>query len=282
MPMLYENIPFDRKDVFLKTYIHENFDYNPHKKRPFVLIIPGGSYSHIGIREQEPVAIKMNALGFHAAVLNYTVAPMKFPDALVDLAKAVALIRENAEKWHVDSEKIILCGFSAGGHLAASLGAFWNADFLKAYVNQPVEKIRPDFLLLCYPVITADERFCHEPSIQNVIGSISESEVRKICASMGKSSLRELVSIEKNITKDFPATFVWHTVQDEHVSAKNTLLLADALYQTGIEYEYHLFNRGRHALALATEESAKEDGSHIEQECSLWPELFKNWFIGVK
>ncbi|MBR1721585.1 MAG: alpha/beta hydrolase, partial [Treponema sp.] len=261
---------------------HENFDYNPRKKRPFVLIVPGGSYSHIGIREQEPVAIKMNSLGFHAATLNYTVAPMKFPDALVDLANAVALIRENTEKWNVDSEKIILCGFSAGGHLAASLGAFWNADFLKAYVNQPADKIRPDFLLLCYPVITADERFCHEASIQNVIGSITESDAQKIYASLGKKSMRDLVSIEKNITEDFPPTFVWHTVQDEHVSAKNTLLLADALYQAGIEYEYHLFNRGKHALALATEESAKEDGSHIEQECSLWPELFKNWFIGVK
>ena len=90
--------------------------------------------------------------------------------------------------------------------------------------------------------------------------------------------MREVVSIEKNITKDFPPTFIWHTVQDEAVPAKNTILLADALYEAGIDCEYHLFNRGKHALSLSTEESALADGSNIEKECSVWPELFINWF----
>ena len=278
--MVYETLGLPNREnssVFIQTYLLGKNSYNPERKRPLVLVIPGGSYNHFGEREREPVAVRMNALGFHAAVLCYSIAPMRFPDALTDLANAVALIRKNAEEWGVDPSKIILCGFSAGGHLAASLGAFWNSSFLKDYVNHTSEEIRPNYLCLSYPVITADEKYCHEESIQNVIGSISKEAGEKICKSLGHTSMRDVVSIEKNVTKDFPPSFIWHTLQDEAVPAKNTLLLADALYEKGIDCEYHLFNRGKHALSLANEESAKADGSHIEKECAVWPELFINW-----
>ena len=282
--MIYETLALpnrDKSSVFLRTYLISKNSFNPGRKRPLVLIIPGGGYDHFGEREQEPVALKMNSLGFHAAILHYSLAPMRFPDALCDAAASVALIRENAEDWAVDSSKIILCGFSAGGHLSASLGAFWNKPFLRDFVQFSPEEIRPNFLCLCYPVVTADEKFCHKGSIQNVIGEIPENEAAEICTSLGKSSIREVVSIEKNISADFPPTFIWHTTQDEAVSAKNTLLLANALLESNIDFEYHLFNRGKHALALANEESAKADGSHIEKECAVWPELFVNWFTGI-
>ena len=283
--MIYETLALpnrDKSSVFLSTYLHSQNAFNPQRKRPFVLVIPGGGYEHFGQREREPIAVKMNALGFHSAILSYTLAPMKFPEALVDAANAVALIRENAEKWGVDSSKIILCGFSAGGHLASSLGAFWNSEFLKDYVPHSPEEIRPNYLLLSYPVVTSDEKFCHAGSIQNVIGSISDDEAKKICKSLGQETIRDAVSIEKNITKDFPPTFIWHTVQDEAVPAKNTLLLANALYEKGIDCEYHLFNRGKHALALANAETANPDGTNTEKECAIWPELFVNWFEGIK
>ena len=280
--MIHETISLENsKNSSITTYILQNYPkFSAERIRPLVLVIPGGGYSHYGEREQEAVAIRMNALGFHAAVLHYTLAPMRFPEALCDAANAVALIRKNAEKWRVDSEKIILCGFSAGGHLAASLGCFWNSAFLKNFVNHSPEEIRPNFLILSYPVVTADEKFCHEGSIQNVIGSISKDEAAQICASLGKNSMREVVSIEKNISADFPPAFIWHTKQDEAVPAKNTILLANALYDAGIEFEYHLFNRGKHALALASAETANPDGTNAESECTVWPELFKNWFEG--
>ncbi|MBQ4377969.1 MAG: alpha/beta hydrolase [Treponema sp.] len=280
--MIYETISLGKKDVFLKTYLHETFPFNSERKRPFALIIPGGAYNHVGIREGEPVAVKMNSLGFHAAILNYTIKPMKFPDALTDLANAVALIRSNAEKWNIDPHKIVVIGFSAGGHLAGSLGAFWNSEFLKDYVQHAPEEIKPDALLLSYPVITSNNKYWHEESIKNVIGSISPENAEKICRSLGKENMTEVVSIEKNITKDFPPAFIWHTLQDECVPAKNTLLLADSLYEAGIDCEYHLFNRGKHALSLATEESSHSGRIDIEKECSLWPELFINWLEGVK
>lgn len=278
--MIYESIELpnrDKSSVFLQTYIIEKKAFNLERKRPLVIVIPGGGYEHFGQREGEPVAIRMNALGFHAAILKYSLAPMKFPDALCDLANAVALIRQNAEKWSVDSSKIIVCGFSAGGHLAASLGAFWNSSFLKDYVNHSSDEIRPNYLCLCYPVITSNEKYWHEGSIMNVIGSISPIAAEKICKSLGQKNMLSVVSLEKNVTRDFPPTFIWHTLHDEAVPAKNTLLLADALYEKGIDCEYHLFNRGKHALALANEESSQADGSNIEKECAVWPELFINW-----
>ena len=282
--MIYETFSLpnrEKSSVFFKTYIIEKAVYNPNRKRPLVLVIPGGGYEHAGQREREAVAIRMNALGFHAATLSYSLAPMRFPDALVDLANAVALIRENAEKCSVDSSKIILCGFSAGGHLAASLGCFWNSRFLQDYVKFPPKMIQPNFLCLCYPVITSDENFWHEGSILNVIGSISPSEAEKICRSLGQKNMMAVVSIEKNVTSDFPPSFIWHTLQDEAVSVQNTLLLTQSLYEKNIDFEYHLFNRGKHALSLADSESAAEDGSNTERECAIWPELFKNWLSEV-
>ncbi|MBO6217955.1 MAG: alpha/beta hydrolase [Treponema sp.] len=272
----------ENSSATLTTYILQNYPkFSAERIRPIVLVIPGGGYSHYGQREQEAIAIKMNSLGFHAAILHYTLAPMRFPQALCDAANAVALIRKNAENWHVDSNKIILAGFSAGGHLSSLLGCFWNSQFLKDYISCTSEEIRPNFLCLSYPVVTADEKFCHAGSIQNIIGSIPEEEAAKICKSLGKNSMREVVSIEKNITEDFPPAFIWHTLKDEAVPAKNTILLANALYENGIDCEYHLFNRGKHALALASAETANPDGSNAESECTVWPELFKNWFEGI-
>ncbi len=277
--MIHETIQLEKtRDSSITTYILQNYPkFSENRKRPFVLVVPGGGYSHYGQREQEAIAVKMNSLGFHSAILHYTLAPMKFPEALLDLAKAVALIREKAEEWGADSEKIILCGFSAGGHLSASLGCFWNSDFLKAYLSCKPEEIRPNHLCLCYPVVTGDKAFCHEGSVQNVIGSISQEEADRICKSLKQKTMRDVISIEKNISADFPPTFIWHTLKDEAVVAKNTLLLVNALYEHNIEVEYHLFNRGNHALALASAETANPDGSHAEKECSLWPELFVNW-----
>ncbi|MCR4823081.1 MAG: alpha/beta hydrolase [Treponema sp.] len=282
--MIHETIKISNsKDSSLVTYILDSSQkYCKDRKRPFVLVIPGGGYNHFGQREQEAIAIKMNSLGFNSAVLYYTLAPMRFPQALVDLSQAVALIRSKAEEWNTDSEKIILCGFSAGGHLASSLGAFWNSAFLKDYISCKSEEIKPNYLLLSYPVVTSEEIFCHKGSIENVIGSIPEDEAEKICKSLGKSSMKDVVSIEKNISKDFPPTFIWHTLEDQAVPAKNTLLLANALYENGIPCEYHLFNRGKHGLALASAETADPDGSMAEKECQIWPQLFMNWWDGLK
>lgn len=252
--MLHDKIKLTSNESFITTYIPSTYEsFSKDKLFPLVVICPGGGYGHLSDREAEPVALKLNSLGFAAAVLTYTLAPMKAGDALNDLKAAVRYCRENAESLHIDSQKIIAGGFSAGAHLAASLGVYYQ------------EKIyRPDYMMLCYPVITSDIRYSHASSIENVCGT-------------DKKWSPQDVSLELHVTKDFPSTFMWHTNADESVPAENSLLFADALRKAGVDLEYHLFSRGSHGLALATKESSKPDGSNIQMECAVWPELFAAW-----
>lgn len=256
----------------LKLFFHDVFDFNKSKKRPVVIVCPGGGYGHLSDREGEAVALKMMTFGFHAAVLKYTLAPMNFPDALKDLCEAVKYIRKNAGHLNADPDKIVVAGFSAGAHLASSLGAFWNKEYCLSAIwnhSENAALLKPNALLLCYPVVTSGE-FAHKGSIENVTG--------------GDKSLEDLVSIEKQVDSTFPKTFIWHTNEDSAVPSENSLLLACALRKNKIDFEYHLFNRGNHGMSLATNETCADDGSTVaaESECSVWPELFNNWFSGIK
>ena len=250
----------------LTTYLLENYDtLDPERTRPLVIICPGGGYDHLSAREAEAIAIRFNAMYFQAAILSYSLEPMEFPAAACDLAEAVVYARSHAAEWHVDPDKIICCGFSAGGHLCATLGCYWNTDLLTSYLPYKNEEIRPNALILNYPVITADERFCHKKSINLVLGST-------------KKYSREDVSLEKHVTGDFPPAFLWHTLSDQSVPAENSLLFANALRSAGVPFAYHLFTHGKHGLGLATAETSKTDGSAIEPECQVWTDLFKMWW----
>ncbi len=266
LPVNYsDKIKTSDKNPFINTYILDNFEaLDPDRKRPLVVICPGGGYGHLSPREGEAIAIKMNSMGYHAVVLNYSLAPMEWPQALCDLAEAVYYCRCNADKWHVDVNKIIVGGFSAGGHLAASLGCYWNASLLKQYLPYPQDSYKPNALMLCYPVITAEKELCHPGSIVNVLGDSHQDN-------------RDAVSLEKHVNSDVPPVFMWHTVKDQSVPAENSMLFAIALRKAGVDFEYHLFNQGLHGLALATAETSKKDGSAILEECAVWPELFNNW-----
>ena len=137
--------------------------------RPLVLLCPGGGYAMTSDREAEGMALRFVAMGVHAAVLRYSVAPARFPTALHQLARSVELIRAHAAEWYVDPERIVVQGSSAGGHLAGSLGVFWNADFLTRDLGTPAEGWKPNGLILSYPVITSGP-FAHRGSFQNLLG----------------------------------------------------------------------------------------------------------------
>ncbi len=161
------------------------------KKRPFVVICPGGGYEFVSAREGEPIATAFNTAGINAAVVTYHLKS-KFPTALKDLSDAVCVVRENAEKWNVDENKVVVCGFSAGGHLAGSLGVFWNSE---SGIKREDKKNKPNGMILSYPVITSGEK-AHRGSIENI--------------SQGDLTLEEHVSLEKNVNNDTPPAFIWH------------------------------------------------------------------------
>ena len=116
--------------AMLTVYQIDNISVAPEKKRPMVVICAGGGYSRLSDREKEPILLKFLSWGCSACLLEYSVAPNEFPVSLMELASAVALIRSHGTEWQIDPDKIVTCGCSAGGHLAGSLGVFWNREFV--------------------------------------------------------------------------------------------------------------------------------------------------------
>lgn len=264
--MIHKVIEIQIEDIpaRLVTYIQDNNEeIDKKRKRPAILICPGGGYEMTSAREAEPIALKMLSYGYQAFVLYYNVATAKFPQALLELAKAVQLIRQNQDEWHVDENKIIVSGFSAGGHLAASLGVFWNESFIKNALGGENSEWQPNGLSLSYPVISSGT-FGHEQSIRSLSGDRYEE-------------LKELLSLENQVNEQTPPTFLWHTLEDGLVPMENSMLFANALRKVNVPFEMHLFPKGGHGLSLGTLETAAGGEYGIEDTVTVWPDLFRNW-----
>ncbi len=265
--MLYQEFSItDHKgnQATLTGYILENSPELKVKKRPAILICPGGGYQMTSDREAEPIAVKWLQYGFNAFVLRYSVAPIRYPSSLVQVAKAVAFIRENAVSWGIDAQKIVVAGFSAGGHLAANLGVAWASDTLKQFLGDEAEQWKPDALLLAYPVISSGD-FGHLDSFKQLLGDKFED-------------LAESLSLEKRVSCQTPPTFLWHTGEDDLVPAENSLAFVQALRNHRIPVEYHLFSYGGHGLSLGNEASAAPNGYGVEESIQIWGDLFVQWF----
>lgn len=241
----------------LTTYIIDTPEGLLIQKRPLVLICPGGGYEHISPREGEYLALQFLSMGFHAAVLRYSVAPAVYPTQLLELTKAMALIRKNVKEWHIDENKIFVQGSSAGGHLAASFGCFWKEDLITRAAGGDCEAIRPNGLILSYPVITSGEH-AHRGSFNMVLGERYDE-------------LLEKMSLEKQVNADTPKTFIWHTFEDGTVPVENSLLFISALRKQGIPFECHIYPKGRHGLGLGSELTCSEGKSdEIRPEVTGW------------
>ena len=255
-------IDYQGNEARLSVFLRDNMSFAPDRKRPMVLICPGGAYAYTSEREAEPVALWYLGKGYHAAILYYSCAGAQFPTALCQLAQAVSMIRGNSGEWGVDPERIIVCGFSAGGHLALSLGTFWNRDFVAGALKKPAESLKPDGLILAYPVVTSGE-YRHDGSIRNLLGS-----------RYGDSGAMNLVSLEKQVSSDVPPVFVWTTNEDAGVPAENSLMLAMALRKAGVSVELHMYPRGAHGLSLANEEL---NPAGAPEEAADWINLSERW-----
>ena len=221
------------------------------KQRPLVLVVPGGGYTHVSAREGDPVALQFAAAGYHAAVLDYAICE-KAKDNLPlrQLAQAIGLVRQHAEEWHVLPEKIAVCGFSAGGHLALS-GAVLEIPGERA---QP----RPNAVILGYPVITAGQ-YAHRGSFVQLAGSTDPAAQRAF-------------GLEDKITPQTPPVFVWATMEDATVPVENTLMLVSALHRAGVPCEAHLFEKGVHGTSISTAE-VDQPSRHRHH----WVELAVEW-----
>lgn len=255
----------DGTDARFAGYIPDNYpDIDLERRRPAVLVLPGGGYEMTTGREGEPIALRFLAHGCDAFVLHYSV----YPAAVLEVAEAVRQMHEHADEWHIDTSHIAIIGFSAGGHLAADFTTSASDDVLLAHGYAP-DMLRPAAMMLSYPVITSGE-FRHDGSFRALLGErYPDPEL-----------MRE-VSIEEHIDAKTPPVFVWHTVPDDCVPVENTLRLIAACKAAGVPVEAHLFPTGGHGLSLATAETAWGGTDGIEPGVDVWMSLALAWLDRV-
>lgn len=287
---LYE----DRQDVTLTTTVlADSPELLNGKKRPAVLVCPGGAYLNCSDREAEPVALRFAAMGYHAFVLRYSTyfngepAPFPLPEKLAlnpnsvhpapmrDIGKAFLTIRAYAGEWLVDVDRIAICGFSAGAHNCAMYSVYWQDPVICEFFGEEPAAFKPAAAILGYGI----------GDYHLMFGAISDpfAQVLSDAASMafmGTTSptqeLLDAVSPALHVSTNTPPTFLWATTADELVPVENTTRMANALAQAGVPLEVHIFEQGPHGLSLADQASA---GSifEIDADAAQWVGLAEAW-----
>ena len=232
---------------YLTAYIADDvLDDHPARKRPAMLVIPGGGYSFVSPREAEPIALSFLSKGFNSFVLDYTVRK-PFPTELIEADLAMAYIRKYSDELSVQTDKIACVGFSAGGHLAACLSTIPTEKAVTEYfesngifVGEDKERLfRPNAAVLSYPVITMDSAYTHAGTAEIVTG--------------GDNGLIAALSMEKRVTASNPPTFIWHTADDDCVPVMNSLRFAAALSDHGVPFSLRIYKNGPHGLSLCND-----------------------------
>ena len=250
----------------LTAYVPDNTpQIGLDRRRPAIIICPGGGYGQVSDREAEPVALRFLGLGYAAFVLWYHVAPQaRWPVPQRQLLAAIDYVRTGCEDYHVDPKAIIALGFSAGGHLAACGGTMWNRPEVYRCLKKKALAYRPDGLVLCYPVITSGDH-SHMGSIQNLLGDRYEE-------------LLPLVSLERRVKSSTPPTFIWHTADDTVVDLENTLLFETALRARGVPVECHIYPHGAHGQSLADRTCFQpEELWKVSVPCAGWVTKCDAW-----
>ena len=207
-----------------------------------VVVCPGGGYGHLAMeKEGSKIAEWLNSFGVAAFVLRYRHAGTghMHPTPMLDGQRAIRTVRARASEWGVDPKKIGVMGFSAGGHLASTLGTHFDTGNVKA--SDPIDRVgsRPDFMILCYPVISLVADYTHTGSRDNLLGKKPDPKL-----------VRSL-SNEFQVTSETPPTFLLHTDEDHYVPTENSIAFYLALRHAGVPAELHIYRNGGHGVGLA-------------------------------
>ena len=259
----YEKFDCKKDDISANLTVFDDIDYEEDQfetceKRPAVIVCPGGAYFFLCEREAEPIAREFAKNGVRPFLLEYSVLPNKFPAALMEVAQAIRYVREHSEELGVDKDRILVSGSSAGGHLAASIGTLWNEPFLSEVLGVSAETIRPNGIILSYPVITAGE-YTHLDSCVNLVGdhTLEGDEARR--AFTEKQEYFKYISLENQVDKDSAKTFIWTTLDDTLVPMENSMLFVKALRDVKVPVEFHLFPYRDHGMSLANEAASRDE-----------------------
>lgn len=253
---------WDTPPLFNPSFGYDKPSFSPYilndgNKHPALIICPGGAYTRRSIHEGEPIALYFNSVGISCFVLNYRVAPYKYPASFYDLIRCIKFVRSKSDEWGIYNNQIAVLGFSAGGHLVSTVAVHKENGYTKRD-NIDNHSAIPDAVILCYPVIDF-ENYGHKESIKNLLGENPEPEMIKY------------LSTHNFVDKTTPQTFLWHTFEDSSVPVENSMLFAKALRENDVPFELHIFNKGKHGLALKDELGPNK----------IWAVLCKNWLKSI-
>lgn len=288
---LYE----DKPEVVLTTYLYDPaLERIGQRKRPAILIMSGGAYFSCSDAEAEPVALAFAAMGYHAFTLKYSVygteafenhfqgmipkPECQHPMPMRDIAKAMMTIKDHAEEWNVDADRIAVCGFSAGGHNTAMFATNWQNPVITDYFNRDKEVFRPAACILSYAItdyIYMKESLANNPNPFNK-AFFAASNTAFLGASEVSDELLDEVSPAKHVTDDMPPTYIWATSQDAMVPVQHSIRMAHALADASIPFEIHVFEEGPHGISVATQASATAK-DQIFPDAAKWVSLAECW-----
>lgn len=282
-------------DVTLTAYVlSDSTEFRTGTRRPAVVICPGGGHLGTSDREAEPIALRFAAVGWHALVLRYSVmhpGPLgeatptdnpnpraRHPQPLLDLARAMGLVHTHADEWRVDTSRIVVCGFSAGGHLAAELGNCWPDDALLGPSGTDAAQRRPAALVLGYPV--TDHLALRDEALAvgdpEVVAHGRESHLAFLGEPDPADEVLAAVSPARHVGRQTPPTFLWHTAEDALVPVSQSLLHASALAAAGVPFEAHVFTHGPHGMSLADPVTATRE-AELDPRVAEWFALALSW-----
>lgn len=261
---LYEYFKLKRNGAsggYLTVYARTESDEMKRRLRPAMLVLPGGAYAMLSDREGEPIAIKFLERGYVSFLLSYSVQT-KYPIPLFEAQMAVAYIRDNAKLYSVDGKHVCAAGFSAGAHLTGLLATAKNDE---AILKRSIDELKPNAVILSYPVVTIGE-FTHIESRDNITG--------------GDEKLYDKLSVDKRVDRNTVPAFIWHTYEDDCVPVENSLMLASAYRKNNAPFALHIFEHGWHALSLADDETNvfSDEYKHL-YKVGKWVDLACDWLV---
>ncbi|MDN2452170.1 alpha/beta hydrolase [Lactobacillus sp. UCMA15818] len=287
---------------YAEFYLQEqDFEIDPARKFPTIVICPGGVFMWTSSREGEPIAQRFLAEGFHCVIVHYATEGIKayqtdrveklpqspvskFPNPVVEVAQVLVYLRENSDQFAVAKDQITVMGFSAGGTVAAWLGVFWNTKWLAEKVQKKNDFFKPNSLMLGYPALDvslkSDRKFHTSQPQKSPKGVIiaayaATGEIHPEQAELDRMNPRKYVS------KDMPPTFIWHTQEDPLVPVYNSLWFAEALEKQKIPVELHVFSKGKHGLALGDYRTGIKQ-NQTSAQIYKWVDLFLEWLYPYK
>lgn len=265
--MMFRNIPLWERnvpglDLSISDHIPsiDAYPVNSVKPHPAVIVLPGGGYFSRVNHEKSKVCEWLNSIGISAFIAQYRVSPYKHPCPSIDARRAIRWVRSHADDFNIDKNRVGVIGFSAGGHLAATIGTCFNDDGFIPRDGIDKESSRPDALILCYAVISF---------LIQTDGNLKT--LRNLAGENPSQETIESLSLELQVTDTTPPAFIWSTGDDELITVENSLRFAMAMHKINRPYALHVFPHGRHGLSLSGE----------VKEVAQWTTLCEAWLRSI-